>query len=87
MLRVSGLVWVSRQTLVRRHSGRFATTEDDRCRTQADVADMEAELTRLGKQHFFYSYDDTGHGFMSQASRRLYREHAAKDALKSPART
>ncbi|MEX0786003.1 MAG: dienelactone hydrolase family protein [Dehalococcoidia bacterium] len=44
-----------------------------------DVAKLDAELTRLGKQHEFHSYAGAGHAFMSEG-RPSYREDAAKDA-------
>jgi carboxymethylenebutenolidase len=45
----------------------------------ADVAKIDAELSRLGKAHEFHSYPGAGHAFMSQ-DRPSYREDAAKDA-------
>lgn len=46
---------------------------------QADVAKLDAELTRLGKPHEFHSYPGAGHAFMSEG-RPPYREDAARDA-------
>jgi carboxymethylenebutenolidase len=45
----------------------------------ADVAKIDAELTRLGKPHEFHSYPSAGHAFMSEG-RPNYREEAATDA-------
>jgi carboxymethylenebutenolidase len=44
-----------------------------------DVAKIDAELSRLDKQHEFHSYEGAGHGFMNE-DRPSYREEAAKDA-------
>jgi carboxymethylenebutenolidase len=52
---------------------------DDGNPSQEDVAKLDAELTRLGKQHEFHSYADAGHAFMSEG-RPTYREDAAADA-------
>ena len=53
--------------------------EDDANPGPADVAKLDAELTRLGKAHEFHSYSGAGHAFMSEG-RPSYREEAAKDA-------
>jgi carboxymethylenebutenolidase len=53
--------------------------EDDPNPNPADVAKLDAELTRLGKAHEFHSYSGAGHAFMSEG-RPSYREEAAKDA-------
>ncbi len=53
--------------------------EDDANPSPADVAKLDAELTRLGKAHEFHSYSGAGHAFMSEG-RPSYREEAAKDA-------
>ena len=53
--------------------------EDDPNPSPADVAKLDAELTRLGKEHEFHSYAGAGHAFMNE-SRPSYREEAAKDA-------
>jgi carboxymethylenebutenolidase len=45
----------------------------------ADVAKLDAELTRLNKPHEFHSYAGAGHGFMA-AGRPGYREETAGDA-------
>lgn len=45
----------------------------------ADVAKIDAELTRLGKVHEFHSYAGAGHAFMNE-DRPSYREEAARDA-------
>lgn len=53
--------------------------EDDPNPNPADVAKIDAELTRLGKEHEFHSYPGAGHGFMNEA-RPSHREGAARDA-------
>jgi carboxymethylenebutenolidase len=53
--------------------------EDDPNPNPADVAKIDAELTRLGKEHEFHSYAGAGHAFMNE-DRPSYREEAAKDA-------
>lgn len=45
----------------------------------ADVARIDAELTRLGKAHEFKSYTGAGHAFLNE-SRPSYRPEAAADA-------
>jgi carboxymethylenebutenolidase len=52
---------------------------DDGNPNQDDVAKLDAELTRLGKQHEFHSYAGAGHAFMSEG-RPSYRAGAAEDA-------
>ena len=53
--------------------------EDDGNPNPADVAKIDAELTRLGKAHEFHSYAAAGHGFMAEG-RPSYRPEAAADA-------
>ncbi len=53
--------------------------EDDPNPNPADVAKIDAELTRLGKAHEFHSYPGAGHAFMNE-DRPSYREAAANDA-------
>ena len=53
--------------------------EDDPNPNPADVAKLDAELTRRGKPHEFHSYAGAGHAFMNKG-RPSYREEAAKDA-------
>lgn len=53
--------------------------EDDPNPSPADVARIDAELTRLGKVHEFHIYPGAGHAFMNE-SRPSYREEAARDA-------
>lgn len=52
---------------------------DDGNPNQEDVAKLDAELTRLSKEHEFHSYPGAGHAFMSEG-RPSYREDAANDA-------
>jgi carboxymethylenebutenolidase len=53
--------------------------EDDGNPNPADVAKIDAELTRLNVTHEFHSYTSAGHGFMAEG-RPAYREEAAADA-------
>lgn len=53
--------------------------EDDPNPNPEHVAKIDAELTRLGKEHEFHSYPGAGHAFMSEG-RPSYREDAANDA-------
>ena len=53
--------------------------EEDTNPSPADVAKIDAELTRLGKTHEFHSYSGAGHAFMSE-SRPGYRKETAEDA-------
>lgn len=53
--------------------------EDDGNPSPADVAKLDAELTRLGKAHEFHSYPGAGHAFMTEG-RPGHREDAAENA-------
>ncbi len=53
--------------------------EEDPNPSPADVARLDAELTRLGKIHEFHSYPGAGHAFMNEG-RPSYRPEAAQDA-------
>jgi carboxymethylenebutenolidase len=53
--------------------------EDDANPNPADVAKIDAELTRLGVVHEYHSYAGAGHAFMNEGS-PSYREEASKDA-------
>ena len=53
--------------------------EEDGNPNPADVAKIDAELTRLGKPHEFHSYAGAGHGFMAEG-RPNHRLEAAEDA-------
>jgi carboxymethylenebutenolidase len=52
--------------------------KDDRYPGPEQVAELSAELTRLGKPHEFHSYDGAGHGFFGP-DRPSYRPEAAVD--------
>lgn len=55
--------------------------EDDPNPNPADVAKIDAEMTRLHKAHEFHSYPGAGHAFMNEA-RPSYRPEASADAWK-----
>jgi carboxymethylenebutenolidase len=52
--------------------------KDDLYPSPGSVAALDAELTRLGKEHEFHSYDGAGHSFFS-VDRPAYRVEAAVD--------
>ncbi|MEU8801633.1 dienelactone hydrolase family protein [Spirillospora sp. NPDC048819] len=51
---------------------------DDRFPGPDEVATLDAELTRLGKEHEFHSYPGAGHAFFA-VERPAFRPEAAKD--------
>jgi carboxymethylenebutenolidase len=53
--------------------------EEDPNPSPADVAKLDAELTKLGKPHEFHSYAGAGHAFMNEG-RPSFRAEAAEDA-------
>ena len=53
--------------------------EQDTNPSPADVAKLDAELTKLGKPHDFYSYAGVGHAFMV-STRPGYRRDVADEA-------
>ena len=53
--------------------------EQDPNPSPADVAKIDAELTRLGKQHEFHTYAGVGHAFMV-STRAGYRQDVADAA-------
>ena len=53
--------------------------EEDQNPPAADVREVEAELTKLGKTHDFKIYPGAGHGFFCD-QRPSYRKEAAADA-------
>ncbi len=55
--------------------------EEDPNPSPADVAKLDAELTKLGKAHEFHSYAGAGHAFMNEG-RPSYRQEATDDAWK-----
>ena len=52
--------------------------EDDTFPAPDEVAALDAELTRLGKDHEFHTYPGAGHAFFA-VDRPAYRPAAAKD--------
>jgi carboxymethylenebutenolidase len=50
--------------------------EDDKNPSPADMKKLDAEMSRLGKQHEFYAYPNAAHAFANFGSAN-YREHAA----------
>lgn len=53
--------------------------KDDKNPSPADMAAIDAELTRLGKKHEFHAYDGAGHAFQNHTDER-YRPAASEDA-------
>ena len=53
--------------------------KDDKRPSPADMAETDAELTRLGKWHEFHAYDGAGHAFQNTGDER-YRPAASEDA-------
>jgi carboxymethylenebutenolidase len=53
--------------------------KEDKNPSPADMAAIDAELTRLGKKHEFRAYDGAGHAFQNFQDER-YREAASEDA-------
>jgi carboxymethylenebutenolidase len=51
---------------------------EDRAPSPEEVAELDAELTRLGKPHEFHTYPGAGHGFFA-VDRPSYRVEAAVD--------
>jgi carboxymethylenebutenolidase len=49
---------------------------DDTNPSPEDMQKLDEELTRCGKEHEFYTYDDAGHGFMDFTNAQRYREAA-----------
>ncbi len=52
---------------------------EDRNPSPEDVASIDAELTRVGVEHEFHSFDGAGHAFLNEG-RPSYRKEAAADA-------
>jgi carboxymethylenebutenolidase len=53
---------------------------DDQNPSPDDVARMDAELTRLNKEHAIQAYEGAAHAFMDPSNVKGYREQAAVDA-------
>src|SRR5579862_208716 len=53
--------------------------KDDKNPSPADMKEIDAELTRLGKKHEFHAYDGAGHAFQNFNDER-YREASSEDA-------
>lgn len=54
--------------------------DDDANPSPADVAKLDAELTRHGKPHTFHSYAGAGHAFLNFANPERHRPAQAADA-------
>ena len=54
----------------------FHFGEDDTNPSPEDMRQLDAELTRCGKEHEFHSYPDAGHGFMDFTRAERYRSDA-----------
>lgn len=50
----------------------------DKNPSPADVNELDARLTKIGKAHTFYRYDETDHGFLNEYGKRWHRENAKK---------
>ena len=50
----------------------FHFGEEDPNPSQDDMSTLDAELTRLGKPHEFFTYPDAGHGFMNHAGQSYH---------------
>ncbi len=50
---------------------------EDKNPSPDDRVMLDEELTRLGKEHEFHSYEGAGHAFMNFANPNMYRENAA----------
>jgi carboxymethylenebutenolidase len=55
----------------------FHFGDDDTNPSPADRAKLDAELTRLGKVHEFFTYPGAGHAFMNFMNPERYREAAS----------
>ena len=53
---------------------------DDENPSPADVENIDAELTRLGKEHHFISYAGAGHAFLNFTRPAVFCEDQAKEA-------
>jgi carboxymethylenebutenolidase len=53
--------------------------KDDKNPSPADMAEIDAQLTQLGKKHEFHAYDGAGHAFQNFSDER-YRPEASEDA-------
>ena len=58
----------------------FHFGELDQNPSQEDKGKLDAELTRLGRTHEFYTYPDVGHGFMDYTTPQRYEKEAADTA-------
>lgn len=54
----------------------FHVGEEDQNPSEADMAKLDAELTRLGKPHQFFTYPNAGHHFMDHTGERYVAEAA-----------
>ena len=53
--------------------------KEDKNPSPTDMAEIDKELTRLGKKHEFHAYDGAGHAFQNNGDER-YRPAASEDA-------
>lgn len=56
----------------------FHFGEEDDNPSPADRVKLDAELTRLGKEHEFHTYPNAAHAFMNFSNAERYRETAAE---------
>lgn len=52
---------------------------EDQNPSPADVDQLDALLTKLGKDHVFHRYDGAGHGFLNRFASDRYRQSQAED--------
>ncbi len=58
----------------------FHFGEDDENPSQADMTKLDGELTRLGKNHDFYTYSGAGHSFMDHTNPSDHRPAVVEES-------
>ena len=53
---------------------------DDQNPSPADVADLDAALTKAGVEHVFHQYDGAGHGFQDFVNKERFRKEQTEDS-------
>ena len=59
---------------------------EDKNPSPDEVAQIDAELTRLGKEHEFHSFENAGHGFFA-VDRPMYRRRGCRPGLAAASST